>query len=322
MTTMHTAQVAGVCVEDGTVTLTVCPLKVAPATFAGDVMGWSLVRVGAEALPQEADAGTPPDLGAAVERLNGRFNPPASPGVRRGRSDPQLVREHAAKALSASGCDVESAIAWCKANADDPRRQKVPPKDYAAYVDRQLRVAKAFETGHYTACADTPGCTNPAVSPAAGCGRCESQLVDVRAERLRRQNRMSAPVAQPQHPTTTWSPQPELMEWARTVVIQTTYRGNVDDARLDAYEWSKAHRLRNGMRTDAYADVPRVVIDRWTVNYLRHHYTNYGSLVRGKPQGQALDVLRERANALIVERYKLNPHGGRAEAEPVEAAAV
>ena len=59
MTTMHTAQVAGVCVEDGTVTLTVSPLEVAPAKFAGDVMGWSVVRVGAEALPQEAEAGTP-----------------------------------------------------------------------------------------------------------------------------------------------------------------------------------------------------------------------------------------------------------------------
>ena len=56
MTTMHTAQVAGVCVEDGTVTLTVSPLKVAPAKFAGDVMGWSVVRVGAEALPKEAEA--------------------------------------------------------------------------------------------------------------------------------------------------------------------------------------------------------------------------------------------------------------------------
>ena len=49
--------------------MTVAPLEVAPARFAGDVMSWSVVRVGAEALPKEAEAGTPHPPDVRAERL-------------------------------------------------------------------------------------------------------------------------------------------------------------------------------------------------------------------------------------------------------------
>lgn len=126
------------------------------------------------------------------------------------------------------------------------------------------------------------------------------EFAEARVKTLRRSKSARAAAEAKRH---------ETLEWARSVKIEINFDGTAEQARRAGY----SHRLEmdsarwRQVTRDSYENVPKPTLNRWAVNWLRHHRTPYESRL-DQTYGnigvrEAYDVIRTRVQEAIFGRW-------------------